>query len=146
MLLKNEPVVFLIYLSNISSLEAYMAHISLKKYQQTTVSAAKEASPYQLVAMLFQKLLGNIASSKGSIAQKDYAKKGELISNSISIIGVLEGSLDFEQGGEISQNLSDLYKFCSEKLVIANMNNDIDLLEDIIQILLPIKSGVGFHS
>ncbi|WDE13230.1 flagellar export chaperone FliS [Thalassomonas haliotis] len=118
-----------------------MAHISVKKYQQTTVSAAKEANPYQLVAMLFQKLLGNIASAKGAIQQKDHAKKGDLLSKAITIIGVLQGSLDFENGGDISQNLSDLYIFCSDKLVEANTNNDEALLDEIIQILLPIKAG-----
>lgn len=118
-----------------------MAHLSLKKYQQTTVSAAKEASPYQLVAMLYQKLLGNIASAKGAILQKDHAKKGDLISKSISIIGVLEASLDFEQGGEISDNLAALYTYCSAMLFEANINNDVDKLDEVIQILLPIKSG-----
>ena len=118
-----------------------MAHISLKKYQQTNVSAAREASPYQLVAMLFQKLLDNIATAKGAISQKDFDKKGNEISNAISIIGVLEGSLDFEQGGEISANLASLYKYCSEQLFVASADNDCDKLDEIIQILLPIKLG-----
>jgi flagellar protein FliS len=118
-----------------------MTHASLKKYQQTNKSSAQQASPYQLVAMLFQKLLDNIATAKGAIQQKDTAKKGELISNSISIIAVLEGSLDFEKGGDISNNLAELYNFCSRKLVEANTNNDIALLDEIIKILLPIKSG-----
>lgn len=118
-----------------------MTHASLKKYQQTNKSTAQEASPYQLVAMLFQKLLGNIATAKGAINQKDIAKKGELISKSISILAVLEGSLDFEKGGDISNNLADLYSFCSQKLVEANTNNDTQLLDEIIKILLPIKSG-----
>jgi flagellar protein FliS len=118
-----------------------MAHASLKKYQQTNKSTAQQASPYQLVAMLFQQLLDNIATAKGAIQQKDTAKKGELISKSISIIAVLEGSLDFEKGGDISKNLADLYNFCSRKLVEANTNNDDVLLDEIIKILLPIKSG-----
>jgi len=118
-----------------------MAHISLKKYQQTEVSNAGEASPYRLVALLFQKLLDNIATAKGAIAQKDFAKKGTQISNAIAIVGVLEGSLDHEKGGEISTNLSSLYNFCSEKLFEANTNNDIDLLNEIAQIIIPIKSG-----
>lgn len=118
-----------------------MTHASLKKYQQTNKSTAQQASPYQLVAMLFQKLLGNIATAKGAISQDDFAKKGSEISNAIAIIGVLEGSLDFEQGGEVSENLASLYKFCSEQLFIASASNDIDKLEEIIQILLPIKSG-----
>lgn len=118
-----------------------MTHASLKKYKQTTVSAAKEATPYQLVAMLFQELLGNIAAAKGAIEQNDLAKKGELISKSITIIGVLEGSLDFENGGDVSNNLANLYQFCSEKLLEANINNDAELLTEIINTLLPIKAG-----
>lgn len=118
-----------------------MAHISLKKYQQTNVSTAGEASPYQLVAMLFQKLLDNIATAKGAISQKDYSTKGQQLSNAIAIVGVLEGSLDHENGGDISGNLSALYTYCSEKLFEANTNNDIELLNEIAQIIIPIKSG-----
>lgn len=118
-----------------------MTHSSLKKYKQTTVSAAKEASPYKLVAMLFQELLGNVAAAKGAIEQNDLAKKGELISKSLTIIGVLEGSLDFEQGGEISANLGSLYTFAAAKLLEANVNNDADLLSEVIETLLPIKTG-----
>ena len=118
-----------------------MTHASLKKYQQTTKSTAQQASPYQLVAMLFQKLLGNIATAKGAISQSNFEKKGTELSNAIAIIGVLEGSLDFKQGGEVSENLASLYKFCSEELLVASTTNDTDKLEEVIQILLPIKSG-----
>jgi flagellar protein FliS len=118
-----------------------MTHASLKKYHQTTKSTAQQASPYQLVAMLFQKLLDNIATAKGAISQNDFAKKGSEISNAIAIIGVLEGSLDFKQGGEVSENLALLYKFCCEQLLAASTDNDSDKLEEVIQILLPIKSG-----
>ncbi|MEW6994585.1 flagellar export chaperone FliS [Colwelliaceae bacterium MEBiC 14330] len=118
-----------------------MTHASLKKYQQTNKSTAQEASPYQLVAMLFQKLLGNIATAKGAISQNNFEKKGTELSNAIAIIGVLEGSLDFEQGGEVSKNLAALYQFCCEELLAASTNNDIDKLEEVIQILLPIKAG-----
>jgi len=118
-----------------------MTHASLKKYKQTTVSSAKEASPYQLVAMLFQELLGNIASAKGDIDQGNIAKKGERISKAITIISVLAGSIDFENGGEVSNNLAALYDYSSEKLLEANANNNIELLDEVIQILLPIKAG-----
>ena len=49
-----------------------MTHASLKKYHQTNKSTAQQASPYQLVAMLFQKLLGNIATAKGAILQNNF--------------------------------------------------------------------------
>jgi flagellar protein FliS len=118
-----------------------MTHASLKKYHQTNKTTAQQASPYQLVAMLFQKLLGNIATAKGAILQDNFEKKGTELSNAISIIGVLEGSLDFKQGGEVSENLAALYRFCSEELLAASINNDPEKLDEVIQILLPIKSG-----
>ncbi|WP_019027006.1 flagellar export chaperone FliS [Colwellia piezophila] len=118
-----------------------MTHASLKKYQQTHKSSAQEASPYRLVAMLFQKLLDNIATAKGAIVQENFAKKGSELSNAIAIIGVLEGSLDFKQGGEVSENLALLYKYCSEQILVASSSNDIEKLEEVIQVLLPIKSG-----
>ena len=118
-----------------------MTHASLKKYQQVNKSSAQEASPYQLVALLFQKLLDNIATAKGAITQKDYAKKGAELSNAIAIIGVLESSLDFKQGGEISNNLASIYLYCSEQLLTASIDNDIDKLNEVAQILIPIKSG-----
>jgi flagellar protein FliS len=118
-----------------------MTHASLKKYQQVNKSTAQQASPYQLVAMLFQKLLDNIATAKGAISQKNYAKKGTELSNAIAIIGVLEASLDFKQGGEISANLASIYLYCSEQLLAASVSNDIDKLNEIAQILIPIKSG-----
>jgi flagellar protein FliS len=118
-----------------------MTHASLKKYQQVNKSSAQEASPYQLVALLFQKLLDNIATAKGAITQKDYAKKGAELSNAIAIISVLESSLDFKQGGEISNNLASIYLYCSEQLLAASVDNDIDKLNEVAQTLIPIKSG-----
>ena len=56
-------------------------------------------------------------------------------------LGVLEGSLDHSQGGDISENLSALYTFSSEKLFEASTNNDIELLNEIALIIIPIKSG-----
>ena len=118
-----------------------MTHASLKKYQQVNKSIAKEASPYQLVALLLQKLLDNISTAKGAITQKNHEKKGMELSNALAIVGVLKGSIDFEQGGEVSQNLAAVYKYCAEKLVEASSANDAAILDEVAQILRPIKSG-----
>ncbi len=118
-----------------------MTRLSLKKYQQTTKIAAEDASPYQLISMLLHELIGCIAAAKGELENNNHAKKGALISKAITIIGVLEGALDHNQGGDISINLSSIYLFCSEKLFEANLNNDSALLDDLIHALLPIKNG-----
>jgi flagellar protein FliS len=124
-----------------STLETVMTHASLKKYQQANKNMAKEATPYQLVALLMQKLLDNVATAKGAITQKNYEKKGMELSNALAIVGVLKASIDFEQGGDVSENLNAVYTYCSEKLVEASSTNNIELLDEVITIMLPIKSG-----
>jgi len=42
---------------------------------------------------------------------------------------------------QIPTNLASIYVYCSEQLLAASLSNDIDKLNEIAQILIPIKSG-----
>jgi flagellar protein FliS len=117
-----------------------MKRNSIKMYAQNSISGSAE-TPHQLVSTIFRQLLGNIAAAKGAVAQKDIEKRNTLINKATSLIAVLEDSLDFEQGGELSNNLASLYEYCSVLLFKANIENNADKLEEAIQILLPIKSA-----
>jgi flagellar protein FliS len=75
------------------------------------------------------------------LAKKNFEKKGIELSNALAIVGVLKASIDFEQGGEVSQNLNSLYKYCADKLVEASAANDTAMLDEVVKVLLPIKSG-----
>ena len=80
--------------------------------------------------MLFQKLLDNIATAKGAIGHKKTTlKKALSYLTLLPLLVCLEGSLDFEQGGDISSNLASLYLFCSEQLLEASTSNDIEKLK-----------------
>jgi len=118
-----------------------MTRLSIKKYRQTSISTKAEDSPYQLVLELFKQVLGNIAAAKGAIAQGDIEKRNKLLNQAITLIGVLEGSLDFTQGGEISDNLASLYEYAIHLLFKANLNNSDQELDEALQILLPLRSA-----
>jgi len=118
-----------------------MTRLSIKKYRQTNISNRAEESPYQLVLELFKQVLGNIAAAKGAIAQGNIEKRNELLNQAITLIGVLEGSLDFKQGGEISDNLASLYEYAIHLLFQANLNNTEQELDEALQILLPLRSA-----
>jgi len=120
-----------------------MTRLSIKKYRQTSISSKAEDSPYQLVLELFKQILGNIAAAKGAIAQNNIEKRNELLNQAITLIGVLEGSLDFSQGGEISDNLASLYEYAIHLLFQANLNNTQAELDDALAILLPLRSAWG---
>ncbi|NRA70777.1 MAG: flagellar export chaperone FliS [Gammaproteobacteria bacterium] len=118
-----------------------MTRLSIKKYRQTSVSGAAEDSPYQLVSEIFKQVLGSIAAAKGAISQNNIEKRNELLNKAIVLIGVLEGSLDFKNGGEISDNLAALYEYTTHLLFQANLNNSQSELDEALQLLLPIKSA-----
>jgi flagellar protein FliS len=69
----------------------------------------------------------------------------ERISNAIlktqEIITELTVSLDFEQGGEIAQNLFALYTWFNKELVEANIAQDVGKLIPVRNLLSELKSA-----
>ncbi len=110
-------------------------------YQNTQLSQATTADPHQLIAMLFDGALQTLASAKGAMQRKQIAEKGLLIGKVISIVDGLRAYLNFEQGGEIAQNLSDLYLYIENALFEANFKNDENKLDEIGLLLGTLRSG-----
>lgn len=118
------------------------AVFAMKQYQQVSVhSGIMDASPHRLVQMLMEGTLEKIALAKGSMANNNIASKGENISKAISIIGGLQSALNFEAGGEIAENLNNLYDYMSNRLVIANLHNDEAILDEVASLMIEIKMG-----
>ncbi|BDF95024.1 MULTISPECIES: flagellar export chaperone FliS [Pseudoalteromonas] len=120
-----------------------MAHISVKKYSQVSVSNINEMTPYEQINLIFSNILGRLAATKGFIERKEIEKKGENISSCILLFGALQDALNFEveQDPSISNNLLSLYDYCQRKLVEANVNNDIDAINEVINIVKEVKEG-----
>jgi flagellar protein FliS len=99
-------------------------------------SMANTAAPHQLVIMLFNGARAAIAEAKGHLARREIAAKGTAISKAIDIIdGGLKASLDMNVGGELAQNLSDLYVYMGQRLFYANLKNDIAALDEVASLL-----------
>ena len=73
--------------------------------------------------------------------RKETAHKGAHISWAISIIDGLRSSLDTNAGGEIAQNLDDLYDYMIRRLMRANMEDNPDLLDEVLSLLRSIKDA-----
>ena len=115
---------------------------AMKQYQQVSVhSSIMDASPHRLVQMLMEGALEKIALAKGNMANNEIANKGENISKAIAIVGGLQSSLNKDSGGEIAENLSNLYDYMSRRLVIANLRNDESILDEVASLIVEIKMG-----
>ncbi len=113
-----------------------------KAYQKTgAYSGAMFADPHSLITQMFDGALTRIAQAKGAIDRGEIASKAELISKAILIVGSLEGCLDHEQGGELSQNLASLYEYMTLTLAQANIHNDLSKLDEVSNLMLEIKSA-----
>lgn len=99
------------------------------------------ASPHKLIQMLLQGALEKIALAKRFMIDGDIAQKGEHVSWSISIISGLRGSLDAEKGGEIAQNLDNLYEYMERRLFEANVKNKPEYLDEVTGLLIEIKTS-----
>ena len=114
----------------------------LSSYNQVAVQTdANTASPHKLIQMLLEAALDKIAKAKGLIANNQIAEKGKLIGTVVSIVDALRASLDHSVGGEISGNLDALYEYMIIKLTEANLNNDLNLLDEVSKLLREIKVG-----
>ncbi len=118
------------------------ARKGINQYSQVgTSSGVESASPHRLIQLLMEGALDKLAAAKGFVERGDIAEKGRFIFWAISIIGGLRGSLDMDKGGEISQNLYSLYDYMERRLVEANRNDDIAMIDEVIELLREVKVG-----
>jgi flagellar protein FliS len=71
----------------------------------------------------------------GAIQRNDIAERGRTISESIRIIDNLRASLDFENGGTISTSLASLYDYMERRLVEANAQSNVQILEEVVTLI-----------
>ena len=111
-------------------------------YQQVDLDAqAAAANPHQLVVMLIDGLIDEIERVRGHMSGNRLAEKGNGINKCMNILIGLDSALDIENGGEVAENLHQLYDFCQVELYKASVHNDLDKLTNVEQIMNNIREG-----
>ena len=117
-------------------------NVKLKHYQkEATKSQMADAEPYQIIQMLMAGVMDSLALAKGSLERGDYEQKGRSISKASSIIIALRSSLDFNIGGEVSDNLNSLYEYMTERLADASLAKDTEAIDEVSSLFREIKSA-----
>lgn len=115
---------------------------ALQQYSQVHLHGnVAYADPHRLVQLLFEGALDRIAAAKGCIGQGKVAEKGWHISRAIATIDGLRLNLDMERGGDIARHLDDLYDYMGRRLLLANIENDLRMLNEVAGLLGEIKGG-----
>jgi flagellar protein FliS len=117
------------------------AQLALNEYKNASNSAVAYSDPHSLITQMLDGTLTRIAQAKGAMGRDQTVVKAELISKAIMLIGSLEGCLDHEKGGDLATNLSSLYEYMNLTLTQANLHNDTEKLDEVIRLMLQIKSA-----
>lgn len=106
-------------------------------YQRIGVeSGVASSDPYKLILMLFEGAQQALNCCNFYIRKNEIAAKGEMISKAIMIIDHgLKASLDIKAGGELAERLAQLYDYMTHRLLEANIQNNLEIVEEVSQLL-----------
>ena len=112
-------------------------------YRQVGVqSCVADASPHMLIKMLFDGLMQSLNAARGAMQRGQVEEKGRHLGKAVRILEEgLKGGLNPAQGGEIAANLRALYDYCVQRLTLANLRNDVGLVEEVVELIVPVAQS-----
>ena len=112
-------------------------------YKLTETAGLSEINdPHDIVNTLFKELLKSMNNFKDSLGDKEQIDlKSKSFSRSLTIIYSLQTSLDFEKGGEISNNLFRIYEYSRQQMIADLKNNKPKGIETAISIVSEIADA-----
>ena len=112
-------------------------------YRQIDIeTGVSGASAHQLITLLFNGALDCMAQAKGAMQTRNIEGKCAAISKSVRIVDEgLKAGLDMRAGGELAQQLGDLYGYITMRLTQGNLRNDTEALDECVRLLGPIRDA-----
>lgn len=113
----------------------------VNQYKQVNAQSMQSASPQEVVRLLLGGAIDKLSSAKGAMERGDFLEKQQGIRGARQIIDALKAALNMDEGGEISQNLDDLYDYMTGRLFEANKKEDAGAIDEVSALLAELKSG-----
>lgn len=96
-------------------------------------TASETVQKTRQVVLLYDAVIRFLQQAKTAIEEGQFEERLNLLQKSSNIIMGLHSALDFDNGGEISQTLSNFYNAMDLRMLNINRTNSIEDLEQIIR-------------
>jgi flagellar protein FliS len=103
-----------------------------------TKSIVMGSSSHGLVTLLFEELDNSLKAAEFFLDNQDLANMRKSVTKASRVLAGLQGSLDFDKGGELAVNLGELYRFCIKELIKANISADKEVVTSVRGLISPI--------
>lgn len=109
-------------------------------------SNVESADPHQLIQLLFEALNETLLKAMGAMQRADIKTKGEALSKAVRLIDEgLKAGLVHQTGNPqadaLAAKLADIYDYASMRLTLANLRNDVALIEEVREVMAPVSSA-----
>jgi flagellar protein FliS len=107
-----------------------------------------DASPTRLVQIMYEQILSNLATAQGCMGRiqgnlplNEVRAKCAAMTKALRLIAQLDGTLNMEQGGQVAENLRNLYLYMMNRLTQANVINDAAMVAEVARLVGTVKAG-----
>jgi flagellar protein FliS len=110
-------------------------------YQQYQTMQVQTATTGDIVVLLYDAVVRALTQALAALDQRWLDVAHEKLVRAQDIVLELNTGLDMERGGELAQNLRDLYLYHYRTLVLANVRKDPELIRTTMKQLVQLRGA-----
>ncbi len=104
-------------------------------------AAIENASSVGLIVILYDLLVDDLRQAIREIENKNVDGRSKALKHAFLVLQQLEGSLDFENGGEAAKNLSKFYAVMRARIFEAQLKVSAPILTEQIGLVLDVRKA-----
>lgn len=105
------------------------------------VKTSQDVSQYRAVALLLNGAIERVKLASRAQSEGNSEVRGVAVGTTITILGVLQASLDKQLGGEIAENLDELYAYMTRRLAGVAIEREAGSLGEVEVLLVQLQEA-----